>query len=56
MDTPTTPVLLVTVATNSREARFSIGPSECYIGKTIHRVSQSAFRVSLRQSVTGISA
>jgi hypothetical protein len=52
MDTLTTPVLLVTIATNSRETRFCIGPSECYIGKTIHRVSQSTLGVSLRQPVS----
>jgi hypothetical protein len=33
MDTLATPVLFFTIATNSREARFSIGPSLCYIKK-----------------------
>jgi hypothetical protein len=31
MDTLTTPVLLVIIAANSRKARFSVGPSKCYI-------------------------
>jgi hypothetical protein len=39
-DTLTTPVLLVTIATNSRKARFSIGPSKCYI-KKVTEISQS---------------
>jgi hypothetical protein len=37
MDTLTTPVILVTIATNSREARFSIGPSKYYIKKEAER-------------------
>jgi hypothetical protein len=41
MDTLTTPVLLVTIATKSREARFSIGPSERYIEEATQSTSQS---------------
>jgi hypothetical protein len=33
MDTLTTPLLLVTIATNSRKASVSIGAAGCYIGK-----------------------
>jgi hypothetical protein len=55
MDTLTTPVLLVTIVTNSRKARFSIGASECYIGEATESTSQSASEVSLRQSATGFS-
>jgi hypothetical protein len=61
MDTLTTPVLLVTIATNSREARFSIGPSKCYIKKATEKLVSlslrpSAFGDSLRQSESGTSA
>jgi hypothetical protein len=54
MDMLTTPVLLVTIATNSREARFSIGPSKCYIKKATEKLVSlnprpSAFEVSHRQ-------
>jgi hypothetical protein len=60
MDMLTTPVLLVTIATNSREARFSIGPSKCYIKKGTEKLislslRQSAFGVSLHQLVFGVS-
>jgi hypothetical protein len=41
-DTLTTPVLLVTIATNSRKARFSIGTSDWYIGEAIQSTSQSS--------------
>jgi hypothetical protein len=44
--------IVACMETNSREARFSIGPSQCYIKKaTESRVSPrpSAFGVSLRQ-------
>jgi hypothetical protein len=56
MDTLTTPVLLVTIATNSREVRSSIGPSKCYIKKATEKLvslslRQSAYEVSLHQSV-----
>jgi hypothetical protein len=56
-DTLTTPVLLVTIATNnrkasvgrlatnSRKARFSIGPSKCYIKKATENL------VSLRSEL-----
>jgi hypothetical protein len=47
MDTLTTPILLVTIATNSREGRFSIGPPKSYIKKATERVSQSTL-VGLR--------
>jgi hypothetical protein len=43
------------IATNSREARFSIGPSQCYIKATEKLVSlsprPSAIEVSRRQSL-----
>jgi hypothetical protein len=44
-------VNLVTIATNSREARFSIGPSKCYIKKATEKLVS----LSLRQSVAEVS-
>jgi hypothetical protein len=70
-DTLTTPVLLVTIATNSRKAsvgriatssrkaRFSIGPSKCYIEEATESMSLSlhqwASKVSLRQLASKVS-
>jgi hypothetical protein len=56
----TTPVLLVTIATNSSEARFSTGPSKCYIKKATEKLvnlslPQLTFEVSLGQLVFGVS-
>jgi hypothetical protein len=62
--------MLVAMVTNSSKARFSFGPSHCYIKKatesrvslslrrSVFRVSQSlgSELVSLRQLVSGISA
>jgi hypothetical protein len=51
MDTLTNPVLLVTTVTNSREARFSIGPSKSYIKKATEKLVS----LSLRQSASEVS-
>jgi hypothetical protein len=55
MDTLTTPVLLVTIATNSRKARFSIGPSKCYIKKATEKLVSQSTPVGLRNESSSVS-
>jgi hypothetical protein len=45
--------MLVAMVTNSSIARFSIGPSQCYIKKATE--SRVSFSFSLRRSVFGVS-
>jgi hypothetical protein len=53
--------MLVTIATKSREARFSIGPSKCYIKKATEKsvlvyVSQPSESASLRKQKSKVLA